>query len=114
MLGIGMIISRSIILFNIIKFAGAAYLVYLGIKMIMTKKAPALEESREVETKALEALRNGFFTNVLNPKTTLFIVSLFTQVINPETSKITQVGLRDLYITGSPALVLPGGVLLFL
>lgn len=92
MLGIGMIISRSIILFNIIKFAGAIYLVFLGIKMILTKKQVLREDGIILEYHPAQAVRTGFFTNVLNPKTTLFIVSLFTQVINPETPRLTQVG----------------------
>jgi RhtB (resistance to homoserine/threonine) family protein len=92
MLGIGMIISRSIILFNIIKFAGAIYLVFLGIKMILTKKQVSQEEEIVLEYQPGRAVRTGFFTNVLNPKTTLFILSLFTQVINPETPALTQMG----------------------
>ena len=86
MLGIGLLISKSILLFNIIKFAGAAYLVFLGITMLMAKKqSPETDSNQSKAIAGVTALKIGFLTNVLNPKTTLFVVALFTQVINPET-----------------------------
>jgi threonine/homoserine/homoserine lactone efflux protein len=44
------------------------------------------------ELDAIDALRTGFFTNALNPKTTLFVVSVYTQIVQPETSIAVQVG----------------------
>jgi RhtB (resistance to homoserine/threonine) family protein len=93
MAGIGLLISRSILLFSAIKFIGAAYLVYLGIAMLRAKKSDASPEAK-VATPMSDgaALRIGFLTNALNPKTTLFVVALFTQVIGPQTSLVTQFG----------------------
>lgn len=91
--GIGLIISKSILVFNAIKIIGAAYLIYLGISMLRAKKN--LEDATQKTTAPIsdfEALRIGFLTNALNPKTTLFVVSLFTQVISPATSLTTQLG----------------------
>jgi RhtB (resistance to homoserine/threonine) family protein len=93
MAGIGLLISRSILLFNAIKFIGAAYLVYLGITMLRAQKAdasPAPAIAAPISDRA--ALRIGFLTNALNPKTTLFVVALFTQVIGPQTPLLTQFG----------------------
>ena len=93
MLGIGLIIARSILLFNIIKFLGAGYLIYLGTTMLRTKAVTQQEQHVEViPITALAALRIGFLTNALNPKTTLFFVSLFPQVISRHTSIPIQLG----------------------
>lgn len=86
MLGIGWLISESIVLFNFIKLAGAAYLIYLGITMLRAKKAdPTVVAAASLPLSDGAALRIGFLTNALNPKTTLFVVALFTQVIHAET-----------------------------
>ena len=93
MAGIGLLISRSILLFNVLKLAGAAYLVYLGVTMLRARKAdPELPAVAVSPVSDWAALRTGFLTNALNPKTTLFVVSLFTQVISPETPLAVQLG----------------------
>lgn len=93
MAGIGLLISRSILLFSLIKFAGAAYLIYLGITMMRAKKAdPSEAQAEPAALSDFDALKTGFFTNALNPKTTLFVVSLFTQVISPQTPLVVQLG----------------------
>lgn len=87
LVGIGVIISQSILVFSIIKYIGAAYLLYLGYQLLRAKK----ETKEEVQTEnkftmsPVAALREGFFTNALNPKATLFFLSVFTQVIDPQT-----------------------------
>jgi RhtB (resistance to homoserine/threonine) family protein len=94
LLGIGLVISRSILVFNIIKWAGAAYLVWIGIKSLRAKRHDP-NNTGEAKTRDIttsQALRLGFLTNVLNPKATLFFLALFTQVINPETPMAIQVG----------------------
>ena len=99
MLGIGFLISRSILIFNFIKLAGAAYLIYLGVTMLRAKKnEPASSPSGLVIFSDKAALKTGFLTNALNPKTTLFIVALFTQVIHPETPTFVQLS-YDLFIS---------------
>ncbi len=83
--GLAIIISKSIVLFSIIKYLGAAYLIYVGWK---TFKAPPEQDQHEVDHKSLSnfsAFKVGFISNALNPKTTIFFLSLFTQVITPDT-----------------------------
>ncbi len=93
MLGIGIIIAQSILLFNIIKLCGAAYLVYLGVTMLRARKVLAVaDEVEAVPVSALAALRVGFLTNALNPKTTLFFIALFPQVISSHSSLVEQLG----------------------
>lgn len=92
LLGVGLLIQQSLWLFNTIKLAGAIYLIYLGIKMLRTKPGNPEPERPAVPLTDLTALRIGFLTNVLNPKTTIFIVSLFMQIVKPETPLIVQAG----------------------
>lgn len=85
-IGIGFIVSKSILLFNIIKLLGAVYLCYLGYQLLRSKTAAEIP-TNETKTNIMSsaAFKNGFFTNALNPKATVFFVSVFTQVISPAT-----------------------------
>ena len=89
LLGIGLIIAESIVLFNIIKLIGACYLIYIGLKSLFSKRSESSEnfgpESGRKDLSPIAAVRLGFLTNALNPKATLFFLALFTQVINPGT-----------------------------
>ncbi|UTW66512.1 LysE family transporter [bacterium SCSIO 12643] len=87
--GLGYIISQSIWIYNIIKYMGAAYLVWIGIQSFLSKDGTldVGETSKKEDISPLKAIRIGFLTNVLNPKATLFFLSLFTIVIGPETPK---------------------------
>jgi len=68
--------------FHTVKYAGAAYLVWLGIRMIRTRNAEmAVSASRPA---AAGAFRQGILTEVLNPKTALFFLSFIPQFIAPE------------------------------
>ncbi|PID30577.1 hypothetical protein CSA80_01070 [Candidatus Saccharibacteria bacterium] len=93
LVGIAVLISQSIILFNAIKYIGAAYLVYIGIKSLRAKSKnahlPARRPDRDLS--ALASLRLGFFTNVFNPKATLFFLALFTQIIDSTTPLWVQI-----------------------
>ncbi len=89
--GLALIISKSILVFNSIKLLGAFYLIYIGTKSIFSKdsKIEIKEEIKKEDISAFQAWRIGFFTNVLNPKATIYFLSLFTFVIKPETSTST-------------------------
>ncbi len=91
LLGVGLLMQQSIWLFNVVKWLGALYLVYLGIQMLRSKPAEvAVQPSGEKPVSDWAALRMGFLTNALNPKTTVFVVSLFMQLIQPGTSLALQ------------------------
>ena len=85
--GLALVISKSILLFNAIKFLGAGYLIYIGLKSILSKssKIELGEHDKKEDITHFAAIRIGFLTNVLNPKATLFFLSLFTLVISPTT-----------------------------
>lgn len=132
LVGVGLLIQRSVWLFNAMKIAGAVYLVWLGVKMLRsqpvdrpvqvtvgaggldsvqippaatsatisassTSLVPVTSMSATIQPAGWKAewhegwaadgaaLRRGFLTNALNPKTSIFIVSLFMQVVHPNT-----------------------------
>ena len=84
--GLAIIISQSIVLFSLIKYLGAAYLIYIGWKTFKSKSNLNMEQKTVFkELSRLAAFKIGFITNFLNPKTTIFFLSIFTQVVNPQT-----------------------------
>ncbi len=86
--GIAVLISQSILLFSIIKYLGAAYLIWMGIGALRSKGwEMAVEKAKNKHKSLKKSFVEGFVTNVLNPKATLFFLALFTQVIAPETPK---------------------------
>ena len=90
LIGIGFIISQSIILFTILKWIGAAYLIYIGWKSLTAKKTQYDIADGNKNISKTKALRIGFFTNVFNPKATLYFLSLFSVIISPETPLFIQ------------------------
>lgn len=86
--GIALVISRSILLFNIIKYIGAGYLIYIGIKTLRDRSVATPIQNYKSSGETLspaKSIRLGFITNATNPKATLFFLSLFTLVIQPDT-----------------------------
>ncbi len=84
--GIALLIQQSPLLFQCLKYLGAVYLFYLGIVLLKEKKAspegaPSLAKV-EIKKKR-RSFSSGFLCNLLNPKATLFVLSLFTQFIDP-------------------------------
>lgn len=86
--GLALIISKSIIVFNVIKYLGVVYLLYIGIKSFLSKTTDVkvADETHLTDISPLKAVSMGFLTNVLNPKASLFFLSLFTLVIAPDTA----------------------------
>ena len=82
--GLSIIIAKSILLFNIIKYAGAVYLFYIGFKMLTDKSQLNTDTSTEnISPNYLKIYRDGIFTNVLNPKVALFFIAFLPQFIDP-------------------------------
>ncbi|RQV80098.1 LysE family translocator [Burkholderia anthina] len=102
LLGVGLLIRQSLWLFNAVKLIGAIYLIYLGARMLMAKAGDARADAAVAPLSDLAALRTGFLTNALNPKTTVFVVSLFMQAVRPDTPLIVQIG-YGAFIAGAHA-----------
>ncbi|ADP19468.1 LysE type translocator family protein 17 [Achromobacter xylosoxidans A8] len=75
-----------------IKLAGACYLIYMGWKTFFNRTQVSRDLSERPPISGWQALYSGFLTNALNPKTTLFVVSTYTQVVSPGTPLAWQFG----------------------
>jgi len=86
LLGIGLLIAKSILAFAALKYAAAAYLIYLGVQSLRAGNQ-ALDVG-DVHRRPRDGnwFVQGFLSNVLNPKGTLFYLGVFTVVIAPDTS----------------------------
>jgi RhtB (resistance to homoserine/threonine) family protein len=86
-LGLAIIITQSVWLFNLIKFFGALYLIYVGVNAMLSSadshKIVKKEEKNDI--KKYKAFIQGLFCNVFNPKATLFILGIFAFVVKPDT-----------------------------
>jgi RhtB (resistance to homoserine/threonine) family protein len=84
--GLSLIIAQSLLLFNVIKYAGAAYIFYMGYKML-TDQSPFYSTTANAESNKeadyLKMYRDAIITNVLNPKVALFFISFLPQFIDP-------------------------------
>ena len=92
MFGVALVIAHSPALFTAIKIAGALYLIVIGWKTFANKAKLAIDLREAGAVSPLTMLGNGFLTNALNPKTTMFVVSTYTQVVQPGTPLSTQFG----------------------
>ena len=85
-LGVGWLISQSIVAFSVLKYAGAVYLIFLGVVSFRAGTS-SLDTTTATQVRGDRRwFVQGFINNVLNPKGTLFYLGVFTVVITPETS----------------------------
>ncbi|WP_285320244.1 LysE family transporter [Pseudarthrobacter sp. lyk4-40-TYG-27] len=90
-LGVGVLVASSPLAFNVIRYAGAAYLVYLGIRQFLSKPTAAREEAAALRDEpAWSIFRRGFWVNLLNPKAIVFFLAFTPQFIRPEQPLFTQ------------------------
>jgi len=89
-LGLGLVIAQSLLLFQLIKWAGIAYLLYIGLKAL-TGNSSGAAAMAEAEARCRpvrrwrQAFKAGFICNLLNPKCILFFLSIFSALIAPAT-----------------------------
>ncbi|MED4727898.1 LysE family translocator [Aneurinibacillus migulanus] len=91
--GLSAIIVKSAFLFSIFKYVGAFYLIYLGIMSLwaIKKKGIAIEDNKsEKKNASLSAFRQGFLTNVLNPKVAVFFLTFLPQFLEPGSNTFLQ------------------------
>ena len=103
LLGVALLLSQSPALFSVMKILAACYLFGLGVQSIRASHIKPEAEgagSQEPALSAANAFSLGFLTNGLNPKATLFLLALFTVVIDPNTPNTIQV-IYGLYIAAA-------------
>ncbi len=86
--GLAVLITTTPWLFNVLKYAGAAYLLWIGFKSLLPNKAHSvdLNNSQHEFVTFKKAFMQGFLCNLLNPKATLFFLAIFTQVLSVDSS----------------------------
>ncbi|HCF80022.1 MAG TPA: amino acid transporter [Glaciecola sp.] len=90
--GLAVVIANSAWLFSAIKYLGAAYLIYLAWQLLTTRETVNIDQCNSTtQMSPFTALRMGFTCNILNPKTSIFFLSIFTQVVAVDTPLIMQV-----------------------
>ncbi|AWK40557.1 LysE family transporter [Photorhabdus laumondii subsp. laumondii] len=82
--GLAIVITTTPWLFNLMKYAGAAYLIWIGINSLLSRGGNSIlpdNQPRQIIT-FKKAFMQGFLCNLLNPKATLFFLAIFTQLLN--------------------------------
>lgn len=95
-LGLAVIIAQSLLLFNLIKYLGAAYLIFIGVKSLLAKRKliPKIHEQIPHGTLSMaKSFTEGLLCNLLNPKAIMFILAFFSLVVKPSTSMLLQFAL---------------------
>jgi homoserine/homoserine lactone efflux protein len=90
--GVGLLVAGSPLAFNIIRYTGAAYLVYLGIRKFLEPPVPAEEAATLYAQGAASMFRRGLWVNLLNPKAIVFFLAFIPQFIRPEQELLGQYG----------------------
>ncbi|WP_407358274.1 LysE family transporter [Microbacterium sp. LTA6] len=90
--GVGLIVSSSEVLFNAIRYAGAAYLVYLGIRLILARPVVPDDEAAVLVTREgrWSMIRRGFWVNLLNPKAIVFFLAFIPQFVRLDEPPLPQ------------------------
>lgn len=83
-IGVGALIAASATLFTVLKYLGAGYLVYLGVRMLLSAKPAALGDGAVQSRSLRQIFWRGFATNALNPKVALFFLAFVPQFIAPD------------------------------
>lgn len=90
LIGVAVVLKFAPNLLTYIKYLGVFYLIYIGYKTFI--QLPVADNSHSNSISKRQALQYGFFTNALNPKTTLFVVSTYTQIVSNLTPKAVLIG----------------------
>lgn len=82
--GLAVVITTTPWLFNVLKYAGAAYLIWIGIQALLARGGSKMDVSNltQQSVSLKKAFLQGYLCNLLNPKATLFFLAMFTQVLN--------------------------------
>lgn len=98
--GLSWLIANNELIFTVIQYLGAFYLILIGIQSLRSFQSQIGQETVSASSRIspFRAVRIGFITNVLNPKATLFFLSLFSTMLNPTVGKLTLVVIAVLLV----------------
>lgn len=108
--GVGLLVSRSPVIFNSIRYVGAAYLVYLGLRLILVKTdaKPSEEALAPRNESAWSMIRRGFWVNLLNPKAIVFFLAFMPQFIRIDQAQLPQYAIFAATTVGVDVIVMWG------
>jgi threonine/homoserine/homoserine lactone efflux protein len=84
--GLSAVISSSVLAFSVVKYAGAAYLLFLAVRELRSRGHFALSERPEAS--ARRSFADAFLVGISNPKTAVFFVAFFPQFLHPESGPV--------------------------
>lgn len=84
--GLSALIMASSVAFSVVKYAGAAYLIYLGIRTLLSREQHNVEAEKTPQQRRV--FIQGIMTELLNPKTALFFLAVIPQFVNPQNGKV--------------------------
>ena len=98
--GLSWLIANNELIFTVIQYLGAFYLMLIGIQSLRSFQSQIVQETATASSRIspFRAVRIGFITNVLNPKATLFFLSLFSTMLNPTVGELTLVVIAVLLV----------------
>jgi len=97
--GLSALLLQSALAFEIVKYAGAIYLMYLGISAFLSKKSDTVSSAKEEKTKETSAFRQGLVSNVLNPKVAVFFLTFLPQFVQNDQNVTLQLLLMGITYT---------------
>lgn len=99
--GIGLLIKTTPWLFSVFSYVAAGYLAWIGINALLSKPVARQADDVKVSSEVItdkKAFWTGFLTNGLNPKATLFFLSLFAVIVSPDTPMVVKIS-YGVYLT---------------
>jgi len=106
--GVGAVLTASALAFNLIKWFGVAYLVYLAIKQWQQKPSTITTEQLQPQVDPLAMIMKGFLVNISNPKAIVFMLAVLPQFIDPAQALIPQYGIMMLTMITVDMIVMAG------
>ncbi|MGR4010401.1 LysE family transporter [Leucobacter sp. 1207-22] len=88
--GVGLIVASSPVLFTVIRYAGAAYLAYLGVRSIFTKPTETEAAKTQASMTRRAMIWQGFWVNILNPKAIVFFLAFIPQFVRADQPQLLQ------------------------
>jgi threonine/homoserine/homoserine lactone efflux protein len=82
--GIGSIVQRSVVAYEVIRLGGAVYIVYLGVQAVRHRQALATVFDVTTERSSRHIVREGFIVGLTNPKAIVFFTAILPQFVNPD------------------------------
>ena len=88
--GLSVLLANSVLAFTVVKMAGAVYLVYIGVRTILSRPSvPGSDESKPVGLDSSASYNRGVMDGLLNPKSAIFFLAFLPQFVRSESSSYT-------------------------